>query len=75
MLAMSDHLHALELRLSHERERLGQAKSPAESAMRKVWVAGIEKEIADEKAFLGLSESADDVAQMTDDELLAELAS
>lgn len=63
---MSDHLAALELRLSHERVRLQQAKTPAERELRQVWVAQIEKEIAGEREFISEPD-------MTDDELLAAL--
>ena len=45
-----DHLSALELRLSHERVRLAQAKSDNERALRLVWVRQIESEIAAERA-------------------------
>ena len=48
------HLHALEYRLSNERVRLAEAKTKKEIEMRKVWVAGIEKEIENEKKFLGI---------------------
>ena len=61
---------ALELRLSHERERLAKAKTERERQIRQVWVSGIEKEIASERKFLGLT---DDLPQVSDDELLAEL--
>ncbi|MDA8119156.1 MAG: hypothetical protein M0Z85_03710 [Gammaproteobacteria bacterium] len=64
------HLDALELRLSHERERLAKAKTERERQIRQVWVSGIEKEIASERKFLGLT---DDLPQVSDDELLAEL--
>ena len=64
------HLEALELRLSHERVRLANEKSEYGRALRKVWVAGIEKEIAQEMKFLGLTEEN---VNMTDDELLQEL--
>ena len=63
----TEHLDALELGLSHERERFAKDGS----AIRKVWIAQREKEIAREKAFLGIS----DLPPMTDDELLAELMS
>ena len=46
------HLNALNLRLSHERVRLANAKTEGERAMRTVWVAQIEKEIAGEEKFL-----------------------
>jgi hypothetical protein len=65
------HLAALETRLSHEKARLGAAKTARECAMRCVWVKRIEKEIADERAFLGLYETP--FMEMSDDELLAEL--
>lgn len=60
------HLEALELRLSNERCRYAADKSP----IRKVWIAQIEKEIANEKKFMAKNE-----VSMTDDELLAELMS
>jgi hypothetical protein len=66
---MTDFLHliALQARLVHESERL--AADPA-NKLRQVWVRGIEREIADEKRFLGLD---DDQPEMSDEELLAEL--
>ena len=42
-------MHALQLRLSNERARLAAATRPGEIAMRKVWVAQIEKEIEQER--------------------------
>lgn len=65
------HLNALEIRLSHEREYLRKAKSQCEIDLRTVWIAQIEKEIADEMKFLGIDAPAD--CSLTDDELLAEL--
>ena len=69
---MTDHSHLLALMtiLSHERERLANAKSDQERALRSVWVSQLEREIAAEEAFLGL-EPID--RAMSDDELLAEL--
>ena len=69
---MTDHSHLLTLMtiLSHERERLANAKSDQERALRSVWVSQLEREIAAEEAFLGL-EPIDHT--MSDDELLAEL--
>lgn len=64
------HLHALETGLSHERERLEAATKPQEIALRTVWVQQYEKQIADEKALLGLD---DEPCDMTDEELLAAL--
>lgn len=66
------HLSALRVRLSHERDYLARAKTQAEVDLRTVWIAQIEKEIASELAFLGLSESTDADA-MTDDKLLKAL--
>lgn len=68
----TSHLAALELRLSHERDRLAASKTPKERELRRVWVAGIEKEIAAEKAFLGIPDTAAQCV-MSDDELLEEL--
>ena len=65
------HLIALQTGLAHERERLANAKSKQERAARSVWVAGYEREIAAEKKFLGLEDIT--VADISDDELLAEL--
>ena len=67
------HLDALRIRLSHERVRLSEAKSDKEKELRAVWVAQIEKEIAGEMKFLGISEVSDDVKKMTDEEILSEL--
>jgi hypothetical protein len=66
----TEHLDALELSLSHERARLATATKKSEIAQRTVWVQQIEKEIAGEKAFLGIRDS---VCTMSDDELMAEL--
>lgn len=65
------HLIALQAGLEHERERLADAKSDKERAMRSVWVAGYESEIAAEKKFLGLADIT--FEDISDDELLAEL--
>jgi hypothetical protein len=48
-----EHLHALELMLHNERERLARSKTESERALRAVWVRQTEKEIAAEYAFLG----------------------
>ena len=69
--ADTSHLDALHVRLSHERARLSTERNAARKELRQVWVAGIEKEIAAERAFLGLTEEA--LPEMSDDELLAEL--
>lgn len=65
------HLNALNLRLSNERVRLANAKTEKEREMRAVWVAGIEKEIEDELAFL--EKQPVELPEMTDEQLLAEL--
>jgi hypothetical protein len=67
---MSDHLNALNLRLSNERGYLAKAKTAGERELRSVWIAQIEKEIAREQEFIADLEAA---LEMTDDELLAEL--
>lgn len=64
------HLDALNMRLSHERTRLAAATSDRERAARSVWISQTEREIAGERAFLGLPEEAPAV---DDDELLAAL--
>ena len=64
------HLDTLNLRLSHERARLAAATSDRERAVRAVWILQTEREIAGERAFLGLQ---DDLPVVDDDELLAEL--
>jgi hypothetical protein len=81
---MSSHLNALQVRLSNERARLARATTDQERAMRSVWVAQCEKEIARETARewsdspAGESaaryfDAVDNDNTMTDDELLAAL--
>lgn len=65
------HLHALELGLSHERMRLGDGSGPG-AELRRVWIAQREREIACERAFLGLPPAVPAPA-MSDDDLLAAL--
>jgi len=61
------HLNALQVSLSNERSRLANAKTEGEKALRSVWVKQLEKEVAsEEKNF--------PTCDMSDDELLAELA-
>jgi hypothetical protein len=67
-----NHLDALELRLSHERERLAASRTAGERALRTAWAEQIEREIAGERAFLGLA--VDSRVDISDDELLAELS-
>jgi len=66
-----NHLHALELRRSHEFTRLAAAKTVKERELRSVWIAQVGREIVGERAFLGLSEEVG--VDLSDDELLAEL--
>lgn len=69
------HLTALRTRLSNERNYLALATSAKEIAIRTVWVAQCEKEIAGELAFLGLeADPIDAINDMSIDELFAELA-
>jgi len=73
---MTEHLVALQTRLSHENGYLAAAKSANEIALRTVWIAQIEKEIAAEIEFLakkGIVIEATSNVEMSDDELLAEL--
>lgn len=75
----TDHYEALMIRLSNEKARLASCTKPKEIELRKVWVAGIEKEIANEVEFLkskGIEvyASIDDLF-MSDDELMNELLS
>jgi hypothetical protein len=66
----TSHLIAIRDRLAREKARY--AANPCE--MRRVWVAATERELAQEEQFLGI-EPASSLPQMTDDELLAALAS
>lgn len=65
------HLTALQTRLAHESEYLAAAKSESEIALRKVWIAQIEREIVAEKAFIGWEPIEED--DMSVEDLLAEL--
>lgn len=67
------HLDAIIQRLSHEQERLNNAKTPHEREMRTVWLAGIKKELASEYKFLGIEPLTMEEILMSDDELFAEL--
>lgn len=69
----TSHLDALRVGLSHERARFDRAMKPSERALRAVWIAQKEREIARELAFLGLPDAANDTTNMTDDDLLAAL--
>ena len=65
------HLDALELGLSHERERLRTARvarNQREIQYREIWAAQYEREIASERELLGLS-AVD--AKLDLDEILA----
>ena len=73
------HLTALHAGLSNERARLAAAKKPSEIALRQVWIAQREKEIAGEIEFLAshgiIIPTLDAIFdEMDDDELLAALA-
>ena len=71
MIDKLEHLDALYARLSNEKIRLSNAKSPVEIEMRSVWVHQIKKEIAQERELLGL---IDDVnIDISDDEIFARL--
>ena len=47
-----DHLKALHIRLSHERERRNKSRTEIEWQAREVTVSGVQKEIRGEVAFL-----------------------
>lgn len=66
----TSHLIALISRLGNERARLDAAKTAKEVALRTVWVAQLEREVAAEERFLGMLP----VEPISDDELMAELA-
>jgi hypothetical protein len=63
------HLDALTDSLLRERARLGEAKTQREIIFRTHCIAMKEKEIASERAFLGIAPEV----EMTDDELLSAL--
>ena len=65
-----NHLDALYLRLSNERNYLAVAKSENEKALRQVWIAQIARVSEGELKFL---DSKLEPIEMSDDELLAEL--
>lgn len=71
----TSHLDAILSRLSNERARLSQATNAQEIEMRKVWVAGVEQELAAEYKFLGIKPQSmrDVLSEISDDELLLEL--
>jgi hypothetical protein len=62
------HLDCLNLHLSNERIRLSRASSDGERELRAVFVAQLEKEVAGEVSFLGIT--AD---KLSEDELTAAL--
>ena len=67
------HLSTLQLILSNERNRLAKAKTENERALRKVFVAQLEKQIACEIEFLEKNAGYikdDPTIEMSDDELL-----
>lgn len=65
------HLVALQDGLRHERVRLNAAKTEGERALRSVWVAQYERQIADEMRFLGIPETVE--TELSAEELFAEL--
>lgn len=67
----TSHLVALHIRLSHERERLAMARNERERALRAVYVAQCEREIAGEFTFFGMEAPAD--SGLSVDDLAREL--
>jgi hypothetical protein len=61
------HLAVLQTRLANEKDRFAKDNSP----LRKVWITQIEKEIAREVEFL--ESIPQEIAEMSDDELMAAL--
>ena len=62
-----DHLNELNARLANELARLAAARIENERALRRVWVAQIRREIAGERARLGLGD-----AETVDEDALLE---
>lgn len=78
----TDHYAALMTNLSNERQRLEQAASEAEYALRAVWVKQLEREVEAEIDFLASKGvnvyhvstlDSTEVGSMSDDDLLNEL--
>jgi hypothetical protein len=67
----TSHLVALVTRLAEEKRRLAAATTANERELRTVWVMQCEREIANERAFLGMP--AEQEITISDDDLLAEL--
>lgn len=67
----TDHLTALNVRLSHERARLQSAKTEQQRTVFAVRVAQCEREVAGELKFLGMSQNV--MLEISDDDLLNEL--
>lgn len=65
-----NHLDVLNLCLSNERIRLAAATTESEIALRTVWVAQLDREVAAELAFTG---SVASVTALSDDDLLSQL--
>lgn len=68
----TSHFDALNVRLSHERSYLVEAKTEQEKELRKVWITQIEKEIEVEKKFLGINDIGTNESN-SDEDLLSEL--
>ena len=64
------HLRALELRLSHERDRLRQARSgSAERELREIWVMQAERELQRELEHLALAPDVPSAEEIDTDTL------
>ena len=76
MLIDYSHLNAIQIRLSNERAALFTAISQSEVALRKVWIAQIERELAAEREFIAMRKEWFKIAkiELSDDELLAQLS-
>lgn len=67
------HLNAIEDRRHNEETRLAAAKTERERIFRRQEIAMVNKEIANERKFLGLP-AEEDLPVMSDDEMLSLLA-
>lgn len=62
-----DHLNAIHIRLAHEMERLALAKTDQEREMRRVWVAGIQRELKAELEFIGIQPAGAEADALLDE--------
>lgn len=73
-MTKTSHLVDLLSRLANERSALNNATKADEIALRTVWVRQCEKEVNGEERFLGMEETDFSASELTNEELMAELA-